>query len=91
MTYITAYTDRRGRPRLFAHLDGWDITPRAAELLEMFRLEPATRTESNAQLTSRLSVPTRSIVRALGELEDAGLVTRLYDKLGRQVVPVRED
>ncbi|KPV53177.1 hypothetical protein SE17_11155 [Kouleothrix aurantiaca] len=90
MTFTTEYTGRRGRPRRVAQLDGWSITPRAAELLEALRLEVTTRTESNAQLAARLRVPARSIVRALGELEDAGLVTRLYDKLGRQVVPAQE-
>jgi DNA-binding MarR family transcriptional regulator len=87
---IVHYNGKRGRPRRYARVGEWEMTPRAAELLELLHTEPAAREESNGQLAERLGLSARSVTRLLDELEERRLVRRAYDRLGREVMLVRE-
>jgi DNA-binding IclR family transcriptional regulator len=87
---IVHYNGKRGRPRRHLPLADTRVAPRAAELLELLHTEPAAREESNGQLAERLGLSARSVTRLLDELEERRLVRRAYDRLGREVMLVRE-
>src|SRR3712207_2465881 len=86
MEQVIERNGQRGRPRTVVQVSGGGVVVSALGAALLSELHQAdTAQASNTALAARLKVSKNSVVRALAELESAGLVERKYTSRARSI------